>query len=51
MDLKTRFEFLAGAVKEFFSLRHHVQTDSGVHPNFYIMDTVDSFPGNNEAGA
>jgi len=34
-----------------FSLRHRVQTGSGVHPAFYTMDTESSFPGGKAARA
>jgi hypothetical protein len=35
--------FPAGAGN--FSLRHHVQTDSGANPASYPVGTADSFPG------
>jgi hypothetical protein len=41
--------FRAGAGN--FSLRHHVQTDSGVHAAPYPMGTGGSFPGGKAAGA
>jgi hypothetical protein len=34
-----------------FSLRHHIQTDSGVHPASYPLGTRGSFPGGKVAMA
>jgi hypothetical protein len=34
-----------------FSLFHNVQPESGVHPGYYTMGTVDSFRGGKAAGA
>jgi hypothetical protein len=42
-------QFPAGA--GYFSLRHHVQTGSGVHPASYLIGTWGSFPGSKAAGA
>jgi len=33
-----------------FSLHHHIQNGSGVHPASYPMGTRDSFPGGKVAG-
>jgi hypothetical protein len=37
--------FGSGQGLGFFSLRHRVQTGSGAHPTFYLMDTEVSSPG------
>jgi hypothetical protein len=34
-----------------FSLLYNVQTESGAHPAFYLMDTGGYFPGDKAAGA
>jgi hypothetical protein len=44
----TGVRFLAGA--EIFSLRHRVQTGSGVHPAPYPVGTDGSYPGVKAAG-
>jgi hypothetical protein len=46
----TGVEFLAGALKGFFSL-HLVQTGSGAHPASYPVGTRDSFLGGKAPGA
>jgi len=43
--------FPSGAVKGIFSLRNHIQTDSGFHPFSYPMDAGGSFVGDKAAGA
>jgi hypothetical protein len=48
-DPMTGFRFPEGAGN--FSLRHHVQTGSGVHPASYPMGTGSSFTGGKAAGA
>jgi hypothetical protein len=47
-DMGSRVRFLAGARS--FSLHHHVQNGSGVHPVSYPMGTRGSFPGGKVAG-
>jgi hypothetical protein len=44
-----RVQDLAGAGN--FSLHHHVQTSSGVHPASYPMGNRGSFPGGKVASA
>jgi len=40
-----RVHFLAGTVRGFFTLHHHVQTGSGAHPPSYPVDTGVHSPG------
>jgi len=39
MGWRTGVQFLVGAMMGFFSLCHHVQTESGVHPTSYPIGT------------
>jgi hypothetical protein len=48
-DWGSRIRFLVGARN--FSLHHHVQNGSGVHPASYLIGTRGSFPGSKAAGA
>jgi hypothetical protein len=45
------YENLDSRQRQYFSLLHSVQTDSGVHPASYPMATGGSFPGGTVAGA
>jgi hypothetical protein len=47
-DRGSRVQFSAGAGN--FSLHHHVQNSSGVHPASYPMGTRGSFLGSKAAG-